>query len=110
VPEFVFSNTLINILLIDDKKFDWDIWNIQKNLYKHLISPDEAESVFEDDNLILIGEQKDIEVEVRYAIMGKSFNGNILFIVFTLREGRFRIISSRKTNKLERKFYEEKKR
>lgn len=45
--------------------------------------------------------------EERLCLLGPSQEGRLLSVVFTLREGRVRPISSRIANRKERKLYEE---
>lgn len=89
--------------------FEWDEANIDKSYQKHGITPNEAEEVFVDKN---VGIEKDIkhqETEERYIAIGTTLNAKILFVVFTIREGRIRIISARRANKKERRLYEKAK-
>lgn len=86
--------------------FVWDKGNIDKSYQKHGIKPDEAEEIFLDKKL---GVEKDIkhqEKEERYIAIGKTLKGKILFVVFTFRDSKIRIISARVANKKERILYE----
>lgn len=90
-------------------EFEWDKGNVVKNFQKHGISPNEAESIFLDENL---GVEKDVnhsEIEPRFIAFGKTIQDKILFVVFTLRGQKIRIISARVANKKERKLYEKAK-
>jgi uncharacterized DUF497 family protein len=44
--------------------------------------------------------------EVRYYALGQSDAGRLLFVVYTLREDRARVISAREMTRRERKEYE----
>jgi len=46
--------------------------------------------------------------EKRYILLGKTKKERLLFLVFTIRKKKIRIISARDLNKNERKLYEEK--
>ncbi len=66
-----------------------------------------VESIFHDSNLLAIGEQFQPPVnEARYGILGKAVNGDILFVCFTIWDGKIRPISSRVAKNKERGFYE----
>lgn len=98
---------MIDLSLIDD--FDWDEGNTNKSLIKHRVETYEAEQVFTNDPLLLLHDDKHSEQERRYNAMGKTNNGRLLFLAFTLRdEGtKIRIISARPMSKNERKLYEQ---
>ena len=89
--------------------FEWDGGNIDKSYQKHRVTTNEAEVVFTDEN---IGIEKDVKYqgkEERYIAIGKTVGAKILFVVFTLRETRIRIISARTANKKEKRLYEKAK-
>lgn len=90
------------------KRFVWDKWNIDKNIEKHGITPNESEEVFLDEEIQIKRDFKHHQTEERYIVVGKTAGGKILFEVFTLRGDKIRIISSRIANKKERRMYEEK--
>ena len=88
-------------------EFDWDTGNISKSVTKHGVSADEVESVFELRLAAPIGEQVSPAVpEERLCIVGPSASGKMVSIVFTLREGRVRPISSRMASRKERREYD----
>lgn len=86
--------------------FEWDKGNIDKSYQKHGITPNGAEEVFLDENVLISGDIKHSEREERFEAIGKIAKGDILFLAFTIRKDKIRIISARKTNKKERKQYE----
>ena len=89
--------------------FDWDQWNIQKNEIKHGVSRLEAESSFFDLSHLVFGDwAHSVLSERRFILIGKSMEGRILFIGFTLRHGKIRIITARPASRKERSIYEEK--
>jgi len=87
--------------------FDWDEGNIHKNWLKHNVSSLECEEVFFDSYLKIVGEKLYSGNEVRFIILGKTKKGRLLFVVFTLRNNKIRVISARDINKKEKKLYEE---
>ncbi|MFI4987518.1 MAG: BrnT family toxin [Alphaproteobacteria bacterium] len=85
-------------------KFEWDPEKAQMNLARHEVSFVRATRVFADPYLL---ERLDIRVnygEDRWQTIGEV-DRDILFVVHTLRSGWIRIISARKTNRIEREAY-----
>lgn len=89
-------------------EFEWDNGNEDKNLVKHGITNEEAEQTFFNFNVALVDEAHS-QKEERYQLIGESLSGKILFIVFTERSDKVRIISVRTANHKERKIYEKAK-
>ena len=89
-------------------RFEWDEGNIDKSYEKHGITPNEAEEVFIDPELLLLEDIKHSQAEERLQVAGKTGKNRILFVVFTVRETKVRIISARIANKKERRKYEQK--
>ncbi|MBI2606371.1 MAG: BrnT family toxin [Deltaproteobacteria bacterium] len=86
--------------------FDWDRWNIQKNEAKHGVSAAEAESAFYDHAYRLFEDwQHSAEREKRYILYGKSMEGRVLMIGFTVRGRKVRIITARPASRKERELY-----
>jgi len=90
------------------KGFDWDGGNLDKSFEKHGIGPNQSEEVFLDENLLQINDIKHSKQEKRNIVIGETFMGSILFVVFAIRKNKIRIISARKANKKERRLYEKK--
>lgn len=92
-----------------DKKvveFAWDKGNIGKNK-KHSVDDKEAEEVFFDKNKVTFPDTiHSTENEERLRIIGKTKRGRLLFIVFTKRDEKIRIISARDVNRKEVPLYE----
>ena len=87
--------------------FEWDQYNnIEKNWDKHKVTPFESEQVFFNKPLIIADDPKHSQDEKRFYALGKTDQERKLFIVFTIRRKKIRIISSRDMNKKERIFYE----
>src|SRR6266487_3092296 len=87
--------------------FEWDTGNEQKNWRKHKVTAEEAEEpFFTDDYLILEDKPHSSEQEERYILLGKTKQEKMLFIVFTVRGKKIRIISARNADKKEVLFYE----
>ena len=92
-----------------EKKFDWDEGNTGKNWEKHRVSDQECEEVFFDENKIILKDVFHSEKEGRFIILGKTKKNRLLFVVFTKRSNKIRIISARDVNKKERRLYENEK-
>jgi uncharacterized protein len=89
--------------------FDWDDGNIRKSADKHDVSQAEAESIFFNDPLIVIGDAKHSETEQRFNALGKAAQSRLLHITFTLRQNgtMVRVISARDMHRKEKKAYEQ---
>ncbi|GAB4219479.1 MAG: BrnT family toxin [Candidatus Microgenomates bacterium] len=94
--------------MIDFKEkidFDWDEGNIDKNQIKHNVHFKECEEVFLNKPMI----DKDIKhslKEKRYFCLGETNKKRYLFISFTIRNYKIRVISARPMSKKERRIYE----
>ena len=86
--------------------FDWDEGNIDKNELKHGLSWKVIEEIFFNEPLILAVDVKHSQDECRCFALGKTDTGDKLFVVFTLRARKLRVISARSMNKKERNSYE----
>ena len=87
--------------------FEWDDGNSSKSSEKHGVDNAIVESVFDDNNLLALGEQyQPANSEARYGLIGRALDGDILFVCFTIREGKIRPISSRFANQKERGLYD----
>lgn len=88
--------------------FEWDKGNIDKNLLKHGITNEESEQVFVNLPLILKDVRHSTKKESRYHCLGETDLKKPLFISFTIRNAKIRIISARIMNTEERRIYEQK--
>jgi uncharacterized DUF497 family protein len=89
-------------------EFEWDKGNSTKNSSKHGVTIDEIESVFSLKMGVPVGRQITPAVdEERLCVVGPSQEGRMLSVVFTIRDGHVRPISSRIASRKERKLYEE---
>ncbi len=90
-------------------RFNWDRNNIDKNRQKHDILPKEAESVFINEEAIVFADVKHSEREDRFVILGRSQEQRNLFIIFTFREEKIRVVSVRRMHRKEVEKYEKAK-
>lgn len=86
--------------------FEWDQGNLEKNWLKHNVSPLECEQVFFNKPLIVAPDEKHSVLEQRYYLLGQTDSGRRLFLVFTMRARKIRIISARNMSKKECVIYE----
>mgnify|MGYP002777006522 CR=1 FL=1 len=87
--------------------FEWDEQKAELNYRKHRVSFEEAQTVFRDPNSITILDSNHSIAEERYIDIGLSEQGRILVVVYTERQEKIRIISSRKATAKEIQVYEQ---
>lgn len=90
-------------------EFDWDFGNTVKNLIKHNIECRQAEEVFLDEKSLLREDSEHSTIEKRFQLIGKDHQGIVLYVVFTQRKRKIRVISVRIASQKERRFYEQNK-
>lgn len=88
--------------------FEWDEGNITKN-EEHKVSYLECEEVFYSDPLYITPDEKHSLAEQRFRAFGRTKNGRLLTVIFTLRKENtlIRVISARDMHRKERKLYEQ---
>ncbi len=86
--------------------FDWDDGNLYKNEKKHGLKWQVIEEIFFNMPLLLLQDVKHSQQECRCFALGRTDEDQKLFVVFTLREEKIRVISARKMNTKERRHYE----
>lgn len=94
-------------VLFQVEGFDWDKGNIEKNWEKHRVSYLECEEVFFNQPLVVQEDDVHSESENRYYAVGKTNDDRHLFIIFTIRDKKVRVISARDMNRKERRRYRE---
>lgn len=88
-------------------EFEWDKGNRSKNWLKHRVSDVECEEVFFDHTKKVARDAFHSGREARYMLIGKTKIGRVLFVVFTMRKHKVRVISARDLNRKEQCLYEE---
>ncbi len=83
--------------------FDWNEANLAKNWDKHRVTPWECEQVFFNVPLVVADDVTHSAVESRYYVLGQTDAERRLFIVFTIRNKRIRVISARDMSPKERR-------
>jgi len=92
----------------ESKSFDWDHGNINKNWDKHRVHHLECEEIFFNEPIVTKVEKRGVSQEERVCALGMTNEGRFLFVVFTIRRERIRVVSAQDMNKKERKIYHEK--
>lgn len=89
-------------------RFEWDPKKAALNLSKHSVSFEDAQSVFSDENALLIDDPDHSDEEDRFVLLGLSQSLRLLVVVHCYRsEGKVvRIISARKADAQERSSYQ----
>ena len=89
------------------EKFDWDDGNQSKNWIRHQVSTTECEEVFFNLPLLLSNDTQHSQIEKRYYALVQTNAGRQLFIAFTVRTNKIRVISARDMSQKERQKYAE---
>lgn len=94
-------------MLLDQEvvEFDWDEGNKGKNR-EHGVEDSESEEPFFDGHKVILEDPLHSLGEERFLLIGKTKKGRLLYVVFTKRKKRIRIISARALNRKEKHLYE----
>ena len=89
--------------------FEWDENKNRINKAKHKVSFEEAETVFYDENAVLIPDPDHSEYEERFILLGFSAQARLLLVCHCYRQSEsiIRIISARKADAMEAEQYNE---
>lgn len=87
-------------------EFEWNREKAAANFKKHGVSFEEAALAFFDENAVELFDETNSENEIRYQIIGIS-DTRLIFVVYTARNEKIRIISARKANAKHIKIYNE---
>ena len=79
--------------------FDWDSGNRDKNKLRHAVEDWECEEVFFDTRKVILKGKLHSGKEKRFILLGKTRRARLLYLVFTTRDYRIRIISARDVTK-----------
>jgi uncharacterized DUF497 family protein len=91
------------LFALDEFSFEWDRGNVIKSFQKHGVTCREAEEMFTGP--VRCYSENSMSLEPRFAALGETSEGKLLFLAFTLRSENIRVISARPMNERERKFY-----
>lgn len=89
-------------------RFEWNPAKAIANLRKHVVSFEEARSVFFDEFGVQFFDEDHAEEEDRFLMLGMSSQAKLLIVCHCERErgGVIRIISARRATKRESAFYQ----
>jgi len=86
--------------------FEWDQGNKDKNFIRHRVTDEESEEVFFDKNKKIFKDVAHSIQEERHILIGQTKKQRLLFLVFSIRKNKIRVISARDLNKKESNLYE----
>ncbi|MEI7899319.1 MAG: BrnT family toxin [bacterium] len=89
----------------DFEGFDWSGGNAEKNRERHRVMPLEAEQVFFNSPLLAKADAAHSIHEQRLFVLGQTDEGRELFVAFTVRAKRIRVVSVRDMSRQERRNY-----
>lgn len=92
---------------MNEIKFEWDENKNTINKRKHGISFEEAQTVFRDEEALLIDDPDHSQEEERFIILGFSEKANLLVVCHCYRasDSIIRLISARKATRTEQGYY-----
>jgi uncharacterized DUF497 family protein len=85
--------------------FEWDEGNRTKNWIKHQVSTSECEELFFNLPLLFANDAQHSQEEKRFYVLGQTNAERRLFISFTIRKNKIRVISARDMSRKERQIY-----
>jgi hypothetical protein len=92
--------------MYDDGQFEWDEEKADANRREHRVTFTEAREVFHDPREVVFFDHDHSDDEPRYQRVGLS-GRRLLFVVYTMRGEKIRIIHARKATKRMVRDYEE---
>jgi len=88
-------------------QFSWDREKSDTNLKRHGVSFEEASTAIGDPLSVTVHDPDHSEDETRFVLIGLAFQGKLLVVVHSEREGGIGIISAREATRRERQDYEQ---
>jgi uncharacterized DUF497 family protein len=86
-------------IIPDPLQFDWDTGNGGKNKRGHSVEDWECEEVFFDPQKVILKDKLHSGQEKRFILLGKTRRERLLYLVFTIRAEKARVISARDITK-----------
>jgi uncharacterized protein len=92
---------------MEELRFTWDTRKAQANLRKHRVSFEEAQTIFFDEEALILDDPEHSLAEERFLLLGMSAALRLLSVCHCVREGGslIRIISARKAVRAEQQQY-----
>ena len=87
-----------------DDEFEWDDRKAARNMRLHGVSFQAARAVFDDVQIVQWHDDNQDPSEDRFVALGFAA-GRVMFVSYTLRSERIRIISARRAEPYERRMY-----
>jgi uncharacterized protein len=84
--------------------FEWDDAKAASNLAKHKVSFEAAVAVFADPEMVVVSATRQSDGEARFRAVG-AIEARLFTVVYTMRGGRKRLISARRSNRREERAY-----
>jgi uncharacterized protein len=84
-------------------RYEWDAGNEPK-VARHGLTRTECEAALEDPRRV-VSDAYEVDGEVRLAIVGATPAGRIVRVVFTVRGGRFRVVTAYQASPSQRRQY-----
>jgi len=96
------------IVIAEPFRFNWDKVNSGKNKSNHDVEDWECEEVFFDPKKVILKDRLHSGKEERFILLGQTRQNRLLYLVFTIRSEKIRVISARDiTKRKEIEIYEE---
>jgi len=89
----------------EETEFEWNAGNAEKNWLRHQVSQAECEQVFFNRPFVVTEDDLHSHSEARFYALGRTDADRLLFVVYTLRGEKVRVISARDMTRQERKEY-----
>jgi uncharacterized protein len=106
--ESALVDTLTGLLLIssmpDAAEFEWDLAKARSNYAKHGVAFETARKAFSDPLMVEVLDDSEDYGEARFLLIG-MVAGQLITVVYTPRQGRYRLISARQASKDEQDHY-----
>jgi uncharacterized protein len=90
--------------MISDDDFEWSSAKARSNYNKHGVTFDAAKLAFADPFMVELLDDSEDFGEERFLLIGMA-DGNLVSVIYTPRQGRFRLISARRATKDEQDHY-----
>ena len=93
-------------ILSQSTGFEWDVHNTDKIRTRHGVAPTECEQVCFNLPIVTGDDFGHSGNESRFYTLGQTNTGRLLFLVFTVRKNKIRVISARDMSRKERGIYQ----
>jgi uncharacterized protein len=90
--------------MLSDEDFEWHVAKARSNYSKHGVPFEIAKRAFADPLMVEVLDDSEDYEEERYLVIG-MVEGQLLSVVYTPRQGRFRLVSARRASKDEQDHY-----